>query len=764
MNFSLLFALVLMGFTFTMTQVMVIRELLVVFIGNELSIAIILANWLLLEAAGSFFLGKKTKEFGLGKGGYALLQMLLAILLPVTIYGIRGLRDFMGLSTGEGASLWQIFSWTAPLLAPLGIVDGILFALGCSLHSDLAQKAAPSIGRVYLYEALGAGTGGVLYTFFFIPFFTSFQVAFLLGAANLISGLLLLWADETPRRKGKVLLGLFGSILTAEIMILILSGAYALEKSSMRRLWRGLEVLQSSWSPYGNVTVGRREEQLTYFSNGIPICNTPVPDIALVEEMVHYPLLFSPSPGRVLIIGGGLGGVITEALKHPVEELHYTEIDPLIIQLIKDHLTPLTRQEIENPRVRIHLLDGRLYIKTTSKKFDLVILNLPSPSTLELNRFYTVDFFREVWQKLPEKGLLALSLPGSERYLSPETRDLNLSLIHTLREVFPSVYVIPGDVHFLLASASAEVGPLEPERIIARLKERKITTHFLTEFQIRLKLETPRQQWLQDSLSRGKAVKINRDAHPSGLYYGIAYWNAQFHPSLQIFWAKVGELRLWHLSLPLLLLICGAFAFWTKQRKELTKGSLIWVAASTGFFGMALSILLIFSFQTLYGYAYQWIGLLVAIFMAGMAWGSWTMTRALEKIRRFARTLIGVEILLVLFATLGTILLAIFYSPGLGQKILGGVKFGFLLLSGVAGYLVGLEFPLSSGLFFGKGEGVERTAGILYAADLFGAWAGSLLVGVLLVPVLGILQTCALIIFLKLTSLFLLSLSGPIKN
>jgi spermidine synthase len=765
MNLPFLLAFLLMGFTFTITQVMIIRELLVVFIGNELSTAIILANWLWLEAAGSFLLGKRAKELGLGKAGYALLQASISILLPTTIYGIRCLRDTMGLSLGEGASLWAIFSWTVPILAPLGIVNGILFALGCSLQADGREKAASSIGRVYLYEALGAGAGGILYTFFFIPFFTSFQAAFLLGAANLFSALLLVsTGKERGRTKKKILAGLLWSGLVATILLLIFPGAERIEKSSMDRQWRGLRVLESRWSPYGNVTVGRREEQLTFFSNGMPICNAPVPDIAFVEEMVHYPLLFIPFPRRILIIGGGFGGVIREVLKHPVEEVHYTEIDPLIIQLIKENLTPLTRPEIENPRVRIHNLDGRLFIKTTSKKFDGILLNLPGPSTLELNRYYTVEFFREIFRSLNENGILALSIPGSETYLSPELRDLNVCLIRSLREVFTSVYVIPGEVNFILASPTKEIGPLSPERFIRRLKDRKIVTHFLTAFQIRLMLEKQRQEWLEDSLHRGGEVKVNRDGNPSGLYYGIAYWNAQFHPFLQIFWGRAQELRLWHLAAASGLLTCGIFAFPRKRRRARTKWALTCIVATTGFFGIAFTVLFIFSFQTLYGYAYQWIGLLIASFMVGLALGSWTMTRALEKIRKFALTLAGVEIFMVFFATLGMILLDRFYSAGFSQRILAAMRFAFLLLSGIAGYWVGLEFPLASSIFSSNGERVGWTAGVLYGSDLFGAWVGSLLVGVLLVPVLGILQTCAVILFLKLVSLSLIPLVGPRRS
>ena len=476
--------------------------------------------------------------------------------------------------------------------------------------------------------------------------------------------------------------------------------------------------------------------------------------------MVHYPLLFIPSPRRVLIIGGGFGGVIGEVLKHPVGEVHYTEIDPLVIRMIQENLTALTRPEIENPRVHIHNLDGRLFIKTTPEKFDGIILNLPSPSTLEVNRYYTVEFFSEMAKSLSGGGVLSISIPGSETYLSPGLRDLNLCLIRSVREVFPFVQVIPGDVNFVLASASKDSGPLLPELFIGRLRDRKIATHFLTEFQIRLKLEAQRQNWLEGSLQRGDAVKLNRDANPSGLYYGIAYWNAQFHPIVQIVWGKVRGLHLWHLAFLLFFLTCGALPWWRKSEEEGAGGVLICLVVTSGFFGIAFSVLLILSFQTLYGYAYHWIGLLIAAFMTGLALGSWTMTRSLEKIRNFFRTLVGVEILMVLFATMGIILLAFLYSPGWGQKILSGMRSAFLLLSGLSGFLVGLEFPLSSNIFSRRGEGVTRTAGILYAADLLGAWAGSLLVGVLFIPVLGILRTCAVILFLKLASLSLIVIMG----
>ena len=177
-----------------------------------------------------------------------------------------------------------------------------------------------------------------------------------------------------------------------------------------------------------------------------------------------------------------------------------------------------------------------------------------------------------------------------------------------------------------------------------------------------------------------------------------------------------------------------------------------------------MSILLIFSFQNLYGYAYQWIGLLIAAFMVGLALGSGLMTRMLRRIQRFRVILIWTEIFIIFFTSVGMLVLSLFYSAGMEAFNLWAMKIGFLLLSIISGFWVGLEFPLASRIFSGGGEGIARTAGILYASDLFGAWAGSLLVGVILVPVLGIMQTILVVIFLKLASLAFLVLADSVAR
>jgi spermidine synthase len=135
------------------------------------------------------------------------------------------------------------------------------------------------------------------------------------------------------------------------------------------------------------------------------------------------------------------------------------------------------------------------------------------------------------------------------------------------------------------------------------------------------------------------------------------------------------------------------------------------------------------------------------------------MNRALGRIQNRIMTLVGLEIFIALFCLLLILTLNFLFSSGMQPMGLWAVKIAFLLMSLISGFWVGLEFPLSGRVFAGSEEGVGRTAGILYASDLLGAWAGALLVGVVFIPVLGILQTCGAIILLKLASLSLLGIA-----
>ena len=762
------FGILLMGFTFTVTQGLLIRELLVAFFGNELSIGLILGSWLLLEAIGSGLLGRLADRWGRTGTSFAILQILFALFLPLCLYAATISRNLAGAIPGEGVGLIPIFHSSFLILAPLALVDGAMFAFGVRAYAHLTGDEAPSVGWVYVYEAVGGIAGGIVFTFLLIPFLLSVQIALLLSVLNLLSAGLILTSSYPSTRKRLLLSSLAVVLLLSISLSLFL--APQVEKVQhwlARQQWAGHHLVYSQNSVYGNVAVVRRETQHTFYADGIPILTAPVPDVVQSEEIVHFPMLFFPDrPRRALVLSGGVGGVLRELGKYPLEQIDYAELDPLLIEAVSEHATPLTVSELSDPRVRVEYVDGRLLVRNRSWElarqsgagYDLVIVNLPYPSTLQLNRFYTLEFFQMIRGLMTEHGILIISCPGSLSYLSDELRDLNTMVHHTLQGAFPYVRPIPGESTTLwLASPSDELTAALAGTLIERWEDRRLESQLLTAPYLRHRFDQRYLDWFWEALGdneRGGQTTINQDLHPVGLFYGLSYWNVLFSPDLARVLAFADGLD-WQF-LGLLSLGCGLAYLAVLKLTRRGKGTVIpIVIAATGFTGMTADLIFVFAFQTLYGYVYHWIGLIITAFMAGLSLGGLVMTRRLGGMRREKSTLLMLELALVLYWALLPIALITLYSSITRPLLFGSIQWILLFLNALAGFLVGSQFPLANRMWLKGREDQEGTAGVLYASDLVGAFIGSIAVSVILIPVLGIVETCLLAAIVKLSSLLL---------
>jgi spermidine synthase len=779
MKKSLNVGFLLMGFSFTVTQALLIRELLVAFFGNELSIGLILANWLILEAIGSGLLGRRTHRWGPKTTSFATLQVLFALCLPLCVYAAYTSRSLIGAIPGEGVGLVPIFWSSLFILAPLALVDGTMFAFGSRAYAALTGDEAPSIGWVYVIEAVGAMVGGIVFTYVFVAFFHSLHIVLILAALNLLSAASILAASDSPKRKRTLGLVVVFILLAANLGFLVTPLGSEIQRWATRQQWAGQNLVYSENSVYGNVAVVQQEEQVTFYADGIPILSAPLPDVVLAEETVHLPLLFVPHPRRALVLSGGVGGVLHELAKYPLLRIDYAELDPLLIAVVQKFPTPLTRGELGDPRVNVEPVDGRLLVRRKTwevdlplhEEYDLVVVNLPYPSTLQLNRFYTAEFFQMVGQLLSEEGVLVVRSPGTLTYMSTELRNLNLMANHTLQQAFPYVRPIPGDPTLWLASSSKGLSTIPLEALVERWEQRDLETRLMTAAHIRLRLDQRYLDWFWASLSRGEGSGearlpttggefVNRDLHPVGLFHGLSYWNALFSPGLARVFALASRLNLWTIG----LVILGATLLALVITRVAAGGreAIVPIAVTTtGFSGMTADMVIIFAFQTLYGHVYHWIGLLIAAFMVGLSLGGLLMTRQLARIVRERTTLLKLELAIVLFWALLPIILSSSYARITHPLVLTSIQGILLFLNALAGFLVGAQFPLANKIWLGRRESQRGTAGVLYASDLAGAFLGAILVSVILIPVLGILATCVLAAMLKLGSLLLVLTLTP---
>ena len=750
-------AILTMGFSGLVAEMLLLRELLIVFSGNELSIGIILANWLVLEALGCFFPGRLVEKVKHKLEAFIAITVLFSVALIAAVFLTRMLKGLLGVSVGESIGFPAMFYASLLILLPVSVLHGALFTFSCRLYARYSVHDAASAGKVYVIETVGTLAGGVVFTYLFVPYLTAFQASIGLAMLNFAVGLVLL----APYRNSGLMPRATPIVLSA---LLVLSGyglfgnqADRLHRDSIQAQWRHQNVVHYENSQYGNICVLENQGQYVFFLDGLPAIITPIPDILFVEEFVHLPLLSHPDPRSLLILSGGAGGIINEALKHAsVETIEYAELDPLLLSLLRQFPTPLTESELTDERVRINHIDGRLLLRTTPSTYDLIFVGVLEPSNLQANRFFTQEFYALAEARLNEGGMLVLGAPGSLTLLNEELRDLNSSVFHTLNSVFPHIRVIPGEgSHIFLASHSEEVEAVDMVQIVSRLDQRQVPANMMVPWYIENKLHHGWQGWFANFIEGGSR-QVNRDLRPVGLFYSLSHWNAVFAPAFGMVFRQFERITLGTLALSFVAFLL-IYALLRLRKIRFESVSIPFAIGTTGFAGMIFSLVVIFSFQSNYGYVFSWIGLLVAAFMAGAAGGATLVTRMLSRLEDGTGLFLKVELAIIGLA-LG---LPLVFSAGSAvagrQSGLGLFRALFLVIPFVCGLLTGSQFPLANRVYLKGSASLSKTAGMLYAADLLGGWLGGIVGAVVLLPVLGLAGTCLTVGMLKLVSFIVLS-------
>lgn len=768
----LIFALILVGFSSVVSQVVLVRELLVTFYGNELSIGFILASWLFWVGMGSWFLGRRADRIKRGIEVFILTQFLIWLLLPLEILLVRMSKSIIGVGLGEIIGPFPMLYFSLLVLAPLCLVIGFQFALGCRVYNQIIKEAPKAIGRVYIYDAIGAMSGGIIFTFLLVYFLHSFHCALLIGSLNLLAALLLSITGSSPPAgeagvKGQGLRIRRISILTLLFLALsiYLFGSSKIDRfqnQSTKWRWRGYQLVEEKNSIYGNLVTTKRNDQYSFYENGLLSFTTS--DREFNEYVTHLTMLEHPRPKKVLLIGGGVSGGLQEILKHNPDSVDYVELDPWLIRMAKNYLPPSDRKALENKRVRVHYLDGRLFVKRANpapagrsgvkEKYDLIMVNLPDPCTAQLNRCYTREFFKETKDILKDDGIISLGISSKEAYLGKEMGDFNASIYYTLKDIFPNIVAIPGEHLLLFASPSEKVLTYDDRILNKRFSERKIETDFLTPYHISYQFTPKKISYLLTSLEEAKGIKKNFDFQPISYYYDIVLWASYFYPASRRLFALFTKLNVWHFA-SILAILVFLLILLSRRSPRMRRSFTPLAIATTGFAGITLAIVLILAFQVLYGYLYSRIGLIVALFMVGLTLGALLMIKQLPKIKKDLLVLSRLEGAVTIYALLlPFFLIALSKVKGIYLYPLSQIVLP--LLVALTGLLVGLEFPLANKLYL-NGQEVGKTAGLLYGVDLFGSCLGALLASALLIPILGILQTCLIVSLFNLSTFLLLT-------
>lgn len=721
-----------LGLTEALAQVLLLRELLVGFRGNELSLGISLAAWLLWvalgSAAGGRLLRPRTAQRVTSGAWAAALSILLLGTLPLAaIWFARDLRAIFGIAWGEFIPVSRLVHATAFLIAPVGFVAGMAFPIICRAAE---ARAGVSPGRVYLAESLGFLVGGAA-TFATADIITPFAGAVVTAVVAAAFALVAAWDS----RAGRYAVACWAALAAAA---LVLGAPARLERGSLRNLYPQQHIVASRYSRYGSWVALAHGEQVSFYHNGALAFTAP--DVIAAETLAHLALLQHPRPRRVLLLGGGMDGTAAELLKYPRLRLDYVELDPAVVALahaVGKGAQLDFEQVMSNPRLRFSRCDGRLFVKRAAAAgadYDVIIVNLPEPATALLNRFYTIEFFTEAKRALSPQGVLCVGLPSAENYIGPEMQALHGSIYHSLRRIFGEVVITPGEHSYFFASASGSFPTADAAELARRWQRRRVPTRYFGPYYLEAILLPGRVEFVRQSCESAPRA-INRDFRPVGYFYNVAVVGLA-----EGVLAPGAVTRMRRLALPLLVLVglalFGVPFMLSRRGERLHRGAVIGGVAAAGLAGMTLEVCLLFAFQVLRGHIYSQVGVLVAVFMAGVAAGTWIEGRALAAQRRPQRRWLAWLIAGAAVTAITPLLLSILQVSAAASGWLSAAVIAALIAAG--GAMVGALFPLAVRML---GESA-KAAGAVYAADVAGAAVGAFAAAVVVLPLVGLPGTC----------------------
>jgi spermidine synthase len=684
-------------------------------------------------AAGSGLTGILTRNRADVRRALVVVEILCGLSLPLAVCALRSARALSQTVPGELLGPARIALACVVCASGFCALSGGIFALAAKMmRNQCAVSPTLASSSAYLLETAGWAAGGIVASILLLRVFGCMQIAALTSLLCVAVGLSLC----IHRRGLRIATLAFTGLAAVPILIFI---APRLETLTQQRLWPGFDLIASQDSVYGRLTVISAGGMRSIYDSGSMLAN--VPDAAAAEEAVHYALLEHLAPRRVLLIGSGINGSIAEILKHPtLERLDYAELDPQLIVMYRRLFPREAASSFSDPRVHVHEIDGRLYLQTTRGTFDVILVNVPDPANAQLNRFYTTEFFRIARQHLAPGGLIALELRSSEDYVSPELAAFLRCIERTLHTVFPRVVVIPGEsLHFFAAGDPSGLTD-DPQVLMARLRSRNLQTLYVREYFLRFRMMPDRMAQIHELLEPDATTSINRDFHPAAYYFSTVLWSGQFDRGYARLLEDAKFIRFsWVLVAAIVLSIAFAamvsVAAAPLRRKRATA---IWCVAANGYTLMTLQILLLLAFQSVFGYVYREMALLIGMFMGGIAAGSWL---GIKRIRNgdsgsLMRTAAIDQLLLAVSAPL---LLAVVYA--LAQSLRAGGAFpvvrpAFLILALLSGIAGGYQFPIVSTIY-AEGSTGEISLATLYAFDLAGGCAGALVLAGFLIPVFG---------------------------
>ncbi|MGC9331308.1 MAG: hypothetical protein ACP5DZ_05445 [Bacteroidales bacterium] len=689
----------LISFIALLTQVIFMRQTLLLFEESEYVISIFLFFWLAGNGLGVFF----GKNHNVSHRNFGAAVYVYGIIIIIFYYGLHFIRPLL-LSVKTTELLVTGITLTALCVFAPSFYNGWLFSQFVAF-----KKGSQPVLQLYKFEAFAFFLAGLASTFV-IYVFSSF---YLIAAMLLILYFILL---------------VYKASLRHILLTLLLPGLLVLYPLIQKYTWESLfpsyryETTIQTPSGQMDVLSSKQHGEKLRLLQGSPVNMAKPP--ATPEETFYPGLAQTHDPAPEILIAGNDVLPLLEALSF--SENHTATIlisDPVYFNELRKGFPDHVKKTLQENKINIVHSSVQNHLLKHPATYDLIYFSEHKPYLMENALLYFPVNLKIMKQGLKPDGTLSLLFSSESAYASRISRILKGSVYNCMDGVFKYTGIFALDSYTILLGSENEL-ITSFSKLENALQKRGIQPMYFNQFNVGNRLSNAKQIGVDAMKDYDGRMSFNKPViYLAGLLSMIEKYSVNTASSIMHTGEKIhNNLTAWQI---ITVVVMGLLFYLYIQRTHY--GGIVFHA---GFTGIAAQMMFIYLYQLHFGNIYLLIGMLVALFMVGLVAGLMINPRTLKKSGPFIILLIVIALLIALF------LFRIRIIAFIGMFL--------------AGSYTGTSFALNSAA---SDRGISGSDLSLYVNDLFGGLFGNLIIPLLFIPFLGFYMPLGLFLITGIVTL-----------
>ncbi|MFH2037262.1 MAG: hypothetical protein ABIJ45_12730 [Candidatus Zixiibacteriota bacterium] len=627
-----------------------------------------------------------------------LVMLTGVLLLPLSLVLIRLSPIMFGTVPGEYLPFYISVIIAIVGLIPVGLISGIVF----TTISNEGHRPAASVARVYLWEGVGAFIGGIM-------------VYALVGsvlsgiAMSLILAILIVFICRTTSLNLRIYLLIgFGIIGMATVTV---KSSY-LERYLDQLKYSGFQVVDSFDTKYSHQALLKKDDLTILMTNGS--VEVTRPDIEFNEDLLLSGLAYLPGDSlkKVLYVGRpefGLGELAAQ-----LDNIRLDCFDPRTG--LAKRLKKIDSAQYKNVTLfETDLLASLRGEDRLLTKYDLIVLYFASFDSFESSRYLERESILKFENLLANGGILQIVLDiDTDRHISDNKRLVLQSINNNFRPHFASFNYWPGNVTLLFYAGSNSLN-IEYDAVVSRLNSLYDSSQYLNENYLFDKFEP---------LKRDRLDKLlERDLPP--IKYGTAI--IHFQLLLTATQNKIDSIILPNILFPTYspilvgaILLIGFISILFPGNRRRRFALILYLIA--GFVSISVELIAFYQYQLQAGMLYGEISILIAVFMLGLALGTYYSGRLNKENLEFPSLLLLLSSIFIFYFSYQVVVPSCLLLYYIAFIFVTAMATGSLFVAATDRY------------YFGK---TDANRGLGYAFEISGSALGALTIATLIVPLFG---------------------------